>query len=392
MKKIIEAYPYVNPNRPFSELNENEITFYMHLSNKTGHNDGGKELLNNTKTCGSACQGCYFKNLSPYEIPIETAKQIESNLRDQGYDVGIVTADGFSDASLYQVGEAGSAFRVKDFAVNNGNAWTSGYLLTQEGWNRRLSDGWDIGYRAITISLYGLILDFPIKGVPKPETVYQALINIQSWNCLHPDKKFKLIVTARIFPHTKSLESLRLLASWCYDFGIDGLRWNAHANFQNIPEHSLLELNKEDIYDFYGNLAILHEEYINKPILFGISEDIGPYGIEQILKYLPDEWSEFKPQSNYWCRAGYRLFSINMVEGEIVVTGCVDRWAPILGHVRLKHGQYSIEWKYDEIEKLRLSVINGSVYGCHGGVGFDNGRERGFSVDRGVQKQIYGNK
>jgi hypothetical protein len=79
-----------------------------------------------------------------------------------------------------------------------------------------------------------------------------------------------------------------------------------------------------------------------------------------------------------------------MVDGEIAVTGCVDRWAPVLGYVRLKHGQYSIDWKYDEIEQLRLSILEGKIYGCHGGVGFSTGRDRGFSVDLDSQKLIYG--
>ncbi len=387
-KKIIEAYPYVDPSRPFRELHESEITFYLHLSNKTGHADG-KELLQGKKTCGSACKGCYFQNLPMYEIPLETAKRITSDLRYQGYDVGVITADAFSDTALYEVGEAGSAFRLKDFAENNGNAWTSGYLLSQPGWEKRLIDAWNIGYGAITISLYATVLEFPITGIPKTETILTAVKNIKSWNEMNPDKRFKIIATARIFPHTKDLDSLRKLAEWCIEQEIDGLRWNAHANFQNIPEQILLELTASDIYCFYGNLAKLHEEYQDKPILFGISEDIGPHGIEQILPYLPAEWDSFVPGSNYWCRAGYRLFAINMIEGEIVITGCVDRWAPILGHLRYAHGQYRIDWEYEKIENLKTAIVEKKVYGCHGGVGFNHGRDRGFSVDVRSQKNIY---
>ena len=390
-KKVIEAYPYLDPSRPFNELSENEITFYMHLSNKTGHNDGGKNLLENKKTCGAACQGCYFKNLPPYEIPIDTAKKITKSLRLQGYDIGIVTADGFSDISLYQIKEAGSAFRLKDIAERNGNAWTSGYLLSKEGWRERLKTGSGIGYGAITISLYGTVLDFPIPGVPKPNTVKTAISNIQKWNKENPNKIFKIVTTARIFPNTYDIGSLRKLADWCLENKIDFLRWNAHANFLNLPDQIPLELTAKNIYDFYGNLAKLHNEYINEKLAFGISEDIGPYGIEQILQYLPSEWDKFTPSSNYWCRAGYRLFSINMINGEIVITGCVDRWAPVLGYIRHENGDYFIEWKYDEIERLRLSIIEDRVYGCHGGVGF-NGQNRGFSVDQDSQNKIYGPK
>lgn len=388
--KIIEAYPYVDPTRSFRELHESEITFYMHLSNKTGHNDGGKKLLGEQKTCGSACQGCYFKNLPAYEIPVDTAKRIAGDLRYLGYDVGIVTADGFSDTSLYGVAEAGSAFRLEDIAKNNGGAWTSGYLLSKDGWRERLNTGWEIGYRAITISLYGAVLPFPIPGVPRPETVRAAIANIRTWNQENPDKKYRIVATARIFPHTKDLNSLRKITDWCLLNGVNFVRWNAHANFLDIQDQIDLEITASDIRKFYGNLAQLHEEYVDQPITFGISEDIGPLGIEQILPYLPREWDAFVPGSNYWCRAGYRLFSINMVEGQIVVTGCVDRWAPVLGYVRYAHGQYRIDWKYEEIENLRTSIINGSVYGCHGGVGFDNGRDRGFSVDHDTQKGIYG--
>lgn len=134
--KLIQAFPYVNPNIPFDQLTPDKIVFYMHLSNKTGHSDNVNELLNGQKTCGSACVGCYFKNLPPYEIPIIDAQTIASDLRKKGYDVGIVTADSFSNTSLYDVAQAGSAFRLEKVSCCNANAWTSGFLISQEGWEK----------------------------------------------------------------------------------------------------------------------------------------------------------------------------------------------------------------------------------------------------------------
>ncbi len=390
MRKLIEAYPFVNPLIPFKDLKPEQITFYMHLSNKTGHNDGGNDLLDSKKTCGSACHGCYFKNLAPYEIPAETAKEIARDLRQQGYDLGIVTADGFSDASLYSIGEAGSAFRLSKISTKNGNAWTSGFLLSKDGWEERLHRGWDIGYGAITISLYGSVHKFPIKGVPQPKTVQQAIRNVRVWNTKNPEKVFTIATTQRIFPNTLKYEALRKTADWCIENGVNVLRWNAQANFLNIEEHINLELCAKDIYEFYGNLSLLQKNYETSPIRFGISEDIGAHGIEQIMPWLSEEWREFEVGSNYWCRAGYRLFSINRIHEEIVVTGCVDKWAPVMGIIKKFPDNWKILWDYDSIERLRTAILKKEVYGCHGGVGYNHGRDRGFSVDIKSQEGIYG--
>lgn len=391
MQKLI-LYPLIDPTVPFSQLQPKDITFYFHVSNKTGRKESTQ--LSGGKTCGAACKHCYFQTLPAYEISVQEGIAITNDLRKAGYDVGIVTADSFSNLSLYDIGMAGSAFRYDAIVPqNNGGAWTSGIPLTATDWQARLNDGWKLGYGSITLSLYGTVIPYPISGTPQAKTIRQAIANIQTWNegniC---DGKYSIVTNTMVHRENCSKEQLRKVVLWCLKNKIDVCRFNCFANFLNDPTSSQLEMHAVDIYRFYGVLRELLDEFRDTPLSFAVSEDMSPHGIEQVVDYFPDSWKNYVPGSHYWCRAGYRLFAINKRENEIIVNSCVDNWnGPTAGCIIKNSIGYTINWNTELIEELRSAIIKGKLFGCWGGVGkINSGTDnRGLDVDFSTQQRIF---
>lgn len=387
-EKYIMVYPYSDPKIPFEMLTPRQITFYFHVTNKTGK-PSTLPLLGGAQkpTCAANCSGCYFQTLPPYEIDPETAKKIAADFRERGYDIGLITADSFSDIALNDIAQAGSAFRYK-ITRQNGNAWTSGNLLSRGGAADRLDKGWELGYGIITISLYNTVLDHPMKGVPRTEPIIRTINNIKDWNRTRfPNGGgYDIITTQLISSKSCNIESMRKVAKWCLENGIRICRFNAFANFMNQEEMREFELTAEDIKQFWGSLAQLQEEFFDTPLQFGVSEDMSATGIESCIPYFnpKDNWKNFDPENPYWCRAGYRLFSINAVTDEVsgrvklAITGCVDNWskAPI-GEVILddETGRYYPKFNVEAIETLRAAIVNKTISTCWGGVGNPNGKQ-----------------
>lgn len=360
-KKYIVAYPPTAFSVPFNQLSPENIDIYFHYTNEVGKN-----------TCKANCEHCYFKNRPVNKIPVDKAAAITANLRKQGYKIGMTPADNFSDEALRET--AGSAFRLKEVGQL---AWTSGATLVGDDYEQRLNRAWDIGFRSIVISAHEAAGTFvPIKGVTKAETIDKAFDNIITWNNSNGamDKHFALSTTFTIRNDNCDRDTMQQMVAWGVNKGIELVRFNCFANFLNLPQHKQFEMTKNDIVKFYGILSGLQKEFIDTPTKLGISEDWGDAGIEQIYDDLPPEWQDRK---NGWCRAGYRLFAMMQVADEIVITGCVDKWDPIMGKIIGNGEDYRIEWDYDKIESLRQNVMSGNVYACWGGVG-NRGTDRGF--------------
>ncbi len=360
--KYIIAYPPVDFNVPFTNLKAKDIGIYFHWTNEIG-----------AKTCKADCAHCYFKSRPQFKVPVEKALAITADLRDQGYDIGMAPADSFSDDALV-AGDAGSAFRLKNIGKS---AWSSGVPLYLKGWRERLDRAYAIGFESIVITAHEAAgTPVPIKGVTKANVVRGAIDNILQWNSDNAGngKRFAISTTFTIRPDNCNLETMRKMVEWGVGKGLDLVRFNCFANFQRIPEHEQFEMRRDDVVRFFGNLAQLQREFINSPTRLGISEDWGDAGIEQIYPYLPPVWQSRK---NGWCRAGYRLFAMIEVGNQIVLTGCVDKWDPIMGRLTENNGQFRIEWDVPQIERLRNAVLNNEVYACWGGVGC-NGENRGF--------------
>lgn len=382
--KHILVYPYTDPSIPFEELAPDQITFYFHVTNRTGH---ATELPKDAPTCAASCQGCYFKTLDDYSVDPALAQTVARDFRTQGYDMGLVTADSFSDLALKRIGQAGSAFRY-DVSEQNGNAWTNGKQLSDRQAFQRLDKGWQLGYGVITISLYGAALPHPMKGIPQNRFVEGGIKNIRAWNkARFPEGGgYKIIGTQLISKQTCTLEDMRTAAQYCLENGIQICRFNAFANFLNQEEMQDKEMSADDIRRFWQNLALLQEEFKDTSLQFGVSEDMSATGIEACIPYFnpKDGWDKFDPENPYWCRAGYRLFSVNGVKDEtsgklkLVITGCVDNWskAPIGEVVFNEEKQrYEPRFKVEKIEAIRAAVTRKDLSTCWGGVGNPNGRE-----------------
>lgn len=372
-KKIIVAYPPVDFSIPFPELKPEQIDIYFHYDSRIG-----------AQTCKAACAHCYFRNQPTFHIPMEKALVITQSLREQGYNIGMAPADSFGDEAL-MAGDAGSAFRLKAIGTS---AWSSGMPIYLPGWEERLDRAWNIGFRSIIITAHeaaGTLV--PIRGVTKGPVIRQAIRNIQEWNTKEPERRFSIATTFTIRKDNCDIELMRRMVQWGVDEGLDVVRFNCFANFQQLPEHTGYEMNREDIVRFYSYLARLHEKFVDAPTRLGISEDWGDAGIEQIYPYLPDEWQS---RTVGWCRAGFRLFAMIEVAGEIVLTGCVDKWEPIMGKLyQIGPNDYRIQWLYGQIEDLRQAVLQQRVYACWGGVGCGRPGDAGFSTDIAVEKKIF---
>lgn len=392
--KYIIVYPYTDPSVPFEDLRPEQITFYFHETNKTGHR-ATWDLLDGKSdtTCNAQCSDCYFQTLPPYAIEPELAQTVANDFRAAGYDIGLITADSFSNQALNKIGEAGSAFRYGTVSVQNGNAWTNGIQISGRKAGEKLDRGWQLGYGVITLSLYDTVIPHPMKGIPPKALIVKAINNIKNWNRdrFPEGGGYKIICTQALSKETMNLDNMRAAAQWCLENGITICRFNAFANFNNSEEARSMELSSSDIHQFWENLALLQEEFIETPLQFGVSEDMSAEGIEACIPYFDpkDNWEKFDPENPYWCRAGYRLFSINGVvnaisgEVEMVISGCVDNWnkAPLGKVVKDKvTGRYKPEFDVAGINRINAAVRSGTISTCWGGVGNPNGREdtRGF--------------
>jgi hypothetical protein len=386
--KYIIAYPYPDPETPFEELEPDDITFYLHGSNKTGKANG-RSLLEGQSTCAADCSGCYFQTLDPYEIPADIAKKVRDDLAGIGYDIGLVYSDSFSDTALSQ-GESGSAFRYDPLGANNTMAWTSGNLLAgSKSGARRLTEGWKLGYGIITISLYNMVTQHPMSRTPSNGAISKAIQNIKIWNANNfpgnQNAGYELATTQLIHRENCNLDDMRRVAEWCLNNGVSVCRFNSFANFMDQSNMEPYEMTPEDSERLWRNLAILQEEYLSTPMKFAVSEDISARGIEACIPYFNpnDGWEKFNSERPYWCRAGYRLFSINgetQADGStrLPIKACVDNWSKLeIGEVRQSSddGRFKPYFNIPMIEDLRISVLDGKISTCWGGVGDPRGSD-----------------
>lgn len=374
--KLILAYPPVDFSVPFADLPRHLVDIYFHYTNQVGR-----------ETCQASCAHCYFKTRPVFHIAPERALRITEALRRQGYNIGLAPADSFSDEALAvsDAETAGSAFRLASLGKS---AWTAGGQLTGRDWRRRLDRAWALGYRSVIISAHEAAgTSVPIAGVTKKLIIDRAVQNLRRWNDDNAPQRFAISATFTIRKDNCTYENMLRMALWGVQNGIDVVRFNCFANFLKLPEHGQFEMSRNDIVTFFGLLRRLHEEFIDSALRFGISEDWGDAGIEQILPYLGPEWQGARTG---WCRAGYRLFAMIEVDNRIVLTGCVDKWEPILGEVVEDGDEISIRWDHERIERLRLTLLRREAYACYGGVGHGREEEAGFGTSPEAQAAIFG--
>ena len=377
---LVDWHGPADYGRPFEELlinNRNEIDFYFYYDRRTGASRGtGKN------TCHANCSHCFLKVAGAEEqfISIPEAIEVATDLRKEGYsNVDLIPSDSFGEEIL-KFGDDGSAQRIPGMGKV---AWTSGVPLALSGWKEKLKRAWELGYRSLVINGHDIAgISVPIEGITRAPTLQKALLNMKEWNKTNPDEQFEWGFTFTLRSDTCNQASMEKMAAWAVENGVKVLRFNCFADFRGSnPEHKFLVPTRNDIVMMHKTLAELHVKYIDSPLHFSVSEDFGEAGTEAIEAYIAPE---YRGQQVGVCRAAFRLFAITPINGTLRVVGCVDRMWPYLGTVEKSDGHWTIFWDLERIEQMRQARLNGSLYGCFGGVGRDRGNEE-FNSEAGNQ-------
>ncbi|MDD5750203.1 MAG: hypothetical protein PHU56_00930 [Candidatus Pacebacteria bacterium] len=310
------------------------------------------------------------------------ACEITKDLAGKGYRIGLTPADSLAQDVLSS-GVDGSAYRISGLGHM---AWTSGAKMSAPTWKQTLEMAYGAGYRAIIMNGHGAAGTLvPFRGVSRASAVQAAVDRINCWNESNPGRPFALGITFTI-RQDHTFAHLEKMVRWADRNSVKALRFNAFANFTGKPEHRQYELSIAKIEQFYGWLPRLHQELGNSQTSLSVSEDFGDAGIQQIESLLPPE---YRGQQIGRCRAGWRLFAIIQLNDELVVTGCVDRWLPVMGRVyRTGSAGWDIEWDLAVIARLRQA--RRFLYGCWGGVGWGREIGSGFNDPEAENFLLYG--
>lgn len=389
IKQII-AYPPIDFNRPFEQLKPEEIDIYFHYTNEVWKN-----------TCKANCSHCYLKTKPQFNIPIEIAMEITDSLAKKWYNIWLVPPDTFSDNFLEETAAytekkakngnekttSWSAYRLKEVGKSARSGWKQ---LTVPGWEDKLTLAYEQGYRSVIITAHDAAnTNVPIKWVTQRKDILQAVKNISQRNKDNPEKeKIEALCTFTIGKHNLSLENMRTMAQRCLDNDVSVCRFNCFANFLKDDKVSNLEMSKNDIKEFWRYLTLINEEFYETPLKFWLSEDIGDAFVTQEL--LPYLWEARQNKGNGRCRAWYRLFAMIEVDGDIVITWCVDAREPIMGRLIMNHeNEYDIARDYDQINNLRENLLNGKMYACYWWVGKGREEDAGFWTSVEIEESVF---
>ena len=364
MSILIDWHGPADWDRPFEKVlgelgtERYGIDIYFYQSTQTG-----------SRTCRRACEMCFFKRLPQTTVPLSLATEVTRDLQRRGYRVGLCPADSLVPEVL-RSGASGSAYRISGLGLT---AWTAAAYLAGQSWESTLEAAWAANFRVLVINGQGVAgVPVPFKGVSTVGQIQTAVNRINLWNHQHADRQFKVGITFTIRSDHK-YESLRRMGEWAVKNDVAVVRLNCFANFRGLPEHDRWLLDRLGVEQFYGWLARLHEE-IGSSIQLSVSEDFGDAGIGQIEHLMP---VEYQGQQVGRCRSGRRLFALIQIDGELVLTGCVDRLLPVMGRVIKRVDGWDIDWDLAILGRLAEIQTQRRFYGCWGGLGW--GRNGGFN-------------
>lgn len=325
------------------------------------------------ETCRSNCSHCIFRSIPEYKIDIETAIEVVTSLKEQGYIcTGLTPPDSFApDLLAFGKRGSGTAYNITNLGFC---AWTSGAEIAgHENPDHLLDTIYDtIGYREIIMN------GQEVAGTPTPFTettpsrvVKQAVDRIRQWNQSPraKAKHLKILLTFTITKLNNQLKDMRRMLQFCRDNGIGAIRFNRFSNFANIDNLSKYEISREEITVFYENLATLHQEIpLDSDIKLSVSQDFGEQGITAIEPFMEKAYQNKKVNM---CRLGRKLFSLVIVDGELTIACCTNRYLPKVGKVRKKpdSGMWEIQWDEALLKRIfytRGIEIDGNygLYGC----------------------------
>ena len=124
---------------------------------------------------------------------------------------------------------------------------------------------------------------------------------------------------------------------------------------------SKYQLEYQQIKNFYSDLKKVFIEYQGTPLEISIDTAFGNAGIEKIIPLIDPISRNFGINLGV-CNAGWKLFGLIKLDGEFVLTGCVETWEPIVAKVT-RDGK--INWNYKKIHDIQKQRPN--LYGCWGG-------------------------
>lgn len=374
-------------SHPFDSIKQNDIHIYLDVDTNVG-----------VKTCGQACNHCWFvnyPNVRKLAFEPKEGSAIYRFLIERGFQVFARYTDSFAyDGALmrhYGLAQARTYFHGVDAipadTMKAGEAWTSGKPLLGENHTNLLDLARDSGYGTITITFHGYVtknlsLDhttaYPIKGVMPASEFEKVIGNIKAYNqnsLLERSGKFsgfRIGVGVTVGRHNCSLEALSRYVQYFNALGVSSLRFNRF--FDHGRKHPHLALSDEMAAQVYRDIRWIHDN-IETSVQLGVSEDFGTYGIEVL---------GFPPHVG-WCQAGKQLFAI-IPRGDVVeifrgetflqesigsLVGCVNVFEPVLGtlvrntDLRTKTITYELDFDHEAIDDLVRKRTDGTFKnGC----------------------------
>lgn len=349
------------PNQPISFDHHGNIplsTPFKNISPKDIHIYVDVDTFIGAKTCGQACNHCWFVNYPQIigkSFDLNDGVKLCEHLRELGYTVFPRYTDSFAYAGqlMKKYGQAQARTYFEDVLtptarMEKGEAWTSGRPLTKSNYSSLLRMAEECGYGTITMTFHGLLnrngilidKNYPIKGVISTADFMTAINNIKAYNQMRKKESgdshdaFNISVGITIGKHNLSKKMLNRYVKFFDSLGVQSLRFNRFYDHGN--KHPHLTITEDEVKEVYKNIKAIHE---TKPIALqlGISEDFGTSGISVM---------GFPPEVGI-CRAGHQLFAIiptstpkileNNSEQVVAiigdVVGCVNVFEPKVGEV-----------------------------------------------------------
>lgn len=343
-------------DKDFRDIPKEEIKIYIFPTNEVGVDRYGH------KTCCQSCAYCFLTQIPPFHIPFKKACDLGKQLKKTGYKVALLPPDSFGDEIIDLAATPGYVYGA---LLNVG--WTSGTPLTLDDWKERLDIGfYKLGYRTIVMNGHNIGNPHePSRGIISPDRLNQAIRNIHFWND-HGKKKdrYEIGLTFTIRNDNYNKNNLRSKFNFCLKNNVKNIRFNPFIppnDKQRSKLFSKYQLGYHQIKKFYSNLKEVFIEYRRTHLEVSIDTAFGDAGIEKIISLVKPTSRDLGKNLGV-CNGGWKLFGLIELEGELVLTGCVETWEPVVAKVT-RNGK--INWNYKKICDIQNQRPN--LYGCWGG-------------------------
>lgn len=343
-------------DKDFRSIPKKEIKIYIFPTNEIGIDRYGR------KTCCQRCNHCFLTQKPSFHIPFKKANDLGERLKKIGYKVSLLPPDSFGDEIMAIETIPGYVYGA---LLNVG--WTSGSTIILDDWKERLDKGfYKLGYRTIIMNGHKIAdIHEPFKGTVSNDVLKQAIKNIHYWNNHgRRENKYEIGLTFTIRNDNYGKDSLRSKFLFCFKNNINNIRFNPFippSDKQRSNLFSKYQLEFHQIEEFYINLKEIFIEYRKTNLEVSIDTAFGNAGIDTIIPLIKPKLQKFGENLGV-CNSGWKLFGLIELNGELVLTGCVETWEPIVAKV--DYGG-KINWDFRKIQDIQKQRPN--LYGCWGG-------------------------